>query len=361
MTTAIRSHPRRRRLVRVAALAALATLVTACNGTWGVRATFRGYVASPASQGNITTQGGVEWLDGAGTAKGPFRWPLDWATMDAGTGVGTVQFRGAITMAAHPSGSDDALDISIWNPRLEIDGDTGTLIADLNYRPFAGTGGGALPTLEAALDVPFATVDLSGSTLTPDANGTFHITDAPMVGIDAAMALIGFDAFYGSPVALDPLTVAFNPDTFQRSLATTPTITVSKSTGLRPGDEITVWGTGFDPAAHVGTRPPFAGQPSGAYVIFGKFSAPWKPSGGAPSASRTVIDQKWALPAASRAILDPTGTSTSFATIDTYGRFEAVLTVGTSAAAGSYGVFTYPGSGAVNAAYELEVPVTLAP
>jgi hypothetical protein len=74
-----------------------------------------------------------------------------------------------------------------------------------------------------------------------------------------------------------------------------------------------------------------------------------------------VIDQKWAVPAASRAIVDPTGTAASYVTIDAYGRFEAVLTVGTNAGTGTYGVYTYPGSGAVNAPYELEVPVTLAP
>ncbi|MBK9558955.1 MAG: hypothetical protein IPO44_05120 [Candidatus Microthrix sp.] len=75
---------------------------------------------------------------------------------------------------------------------------------------------------------------------------------------------------------------------------------------------MTVTGTGFDPAAHQGTRPPFAGQNSGVYVVFGTFDQPWAPSEGAPGSARRVIGgvrrrgssikQVWALPAAQRAL-----------------------------------------------------------
>jgi len=267
---------------------------------------------------------------------------------------------GNVTMAAHPAGANYALDLAISNPRLEITGNQGTLIADLNYRPFTGTSG-PLPSLEAALDVPFATVDLSGQNMTADGDGNMNIKDAPTTGIPAAMTMIGFDAFYDSPVTLDPLTVAFNPTSFAPRLAAEPKVVVSKTAGLEAGDRITVWGTGFDPSAHVGTRPPLSGQPSGVYVIFGRFAANWKPSAGAPSTNRTVLDQKWALPAPSRALLDPAGTGAAYVTVDGYGRFEATLTVGESAAAGNYGVYTYAGSGAVNSTYETSTPVSLAP
>lgn len=352
---------RRRRGARLAALAAASTLLAACNGTWGVRSSFRTYVAGPGG-GQITTQEGVEWLDAAGPGKGPFKWQVDWASFDDGTDTGTVQFSGGATMQAHASGSDFVLDVSIWNPRLEIAGDTGTLVADLNYRPYQGVDPDPLPNLQAALDVPFATVDLSGETLDADANGNYSITDAPMTGIDAAMQVIGFDQFYGTGVALDPITTSFNPTTFAKTLAPTPRVVVSRTTDLRAGDQIAVWGYGFDPTANPGTRPPLAGQPAGVYVIFGKFAAAWQPSTGATGATRSVVDQKWALPAASRAILDPSGTGASYVTVDATGRFEAVLTVGTSASANpNYGVFTYPGSGATNAAYETQTLVALAP
>jgi len=74
-----------------------------------------------------------------------------------------------------------------------------------------------------------------------------------------------------------------------------------------------------------------------------------------------VISQKWALGQASLAIADPGGTNPAFVKIDQFGRFKATLQIGTSAVAGNYGVYSYPASGGVNAAYELAVPVTLAP
>ena len=356
-----RNPRRRRRLVSAAALAVASVVLAACNGTWSVRSSFRTYAAGPGG-GQITTQEGVEWLDGPGPGKGPFRWQVEWATFDNNTDTGTVQFSGGATMKAHAAGTSHVLDVSIWNPRLEIAGTTGTLVADLNYRPYQGTNPNPLPSLQAALDVPFATVDLSAQTLNPDGSGNYSITDAPMTGMNAAMTLIGFDQFYGSNVALDPITASFNPDLSPKTLANTPRVVVSRTEDLRPGDQITVWGYGFDPTANPGTRPPLTGQPTGTYVIFGKFASAWQPSTGAAAATRTVVDQKWALPASSRAILDPTGTGAAYVTIDSSGRFEAIVTVNTSTSTNpNYGVFTYPGSGAVNAAYETQTLVTFAP
>ena len=65
-----------------------------------------------------------------------------------------------------------------------------------------------------------------------------------------------------------------------------PSLALSRTDDLDPGGEVvTVVGTGFDPAAHVGSRPPLAGQPSGVYVVFGRFGDPWRPSEGAPSSA----------------------------------------------------------------------------
>jgi hypothetical protein len=97
------------------------------------------------------------------------------------------------------------------------------------------------------------------------------------------------------------------------------------------------------------------------YAIFGRFASTWQPSTGAPSSSRTVLTQKWALGAPSRAILDPTGTSPAFVTIDEYGRWQAAVEVATGGTTGNYGVYVYPGSGAVNADHELATLVTLIP
>lgn len=354
------TRARGRRPLAVVGLALLAVLATACQGTWGLRTSYRSYVAGPAGGGTIATEDGVTWKDGSGAAKGPFTWPVEWSTFDAATTTGTVQMKGGVTTKAHPVGDAHALELAVWNPRLEIDGDEGTLVADLTYRPFVGTDPETLPTVRAAVDVPFATVDLSAVSWARGANGYYSISNAPMVGIDAAMELIGWDDFYGTNVALDPLSITFDPDASAPSLFPAPQVVASQTQGLRPGDQIIVWGRGFDPAASVGTRPPFAGQPSGAYVVFGRFADVWKPSASAPSSARTVIAQTWALPQAQHLALDPAQTNPSLTRLDPLGRFQVVLTVGTGGTAGNYGVYTYPGSGATNASQELAIPVTLA-
>ncbi|HRW36167.1 MAG: HtaA domain-containing protein [Acidimicrobiales bacterium] len=358
-TTALARRPRARRPLAVAGLALLALLASACQGTWGIRTSYRSYVAGPGGQGSITPEDGVVWKDAAGPGKGPFTWNVDWATFDPETTTGSVQMKGGVVTKAHPLGDAHALELSVWNPRLDIDGDEGTLVADLTYRPFTGTDPTTLPAIEAATDVPFATVDLSGVGWTRGSGGYYSIKDAPMVGIDAAMELIGWDDFYGTEVALDPLTVSFDPDTFAPQLFPAPQVVVSQTEGLRPGDQVIVWGRGFDPAAHTGTRPPLSGQPSGHYVVFGRFADDWAPSGGAPSSARSVIAQRWAVPAAQHLALDPAQTNASFTRLDELGRFQTVLTVGAGGTTGTYGVYTYAASGAVDAAQELAIPVQL--
>lgn len=350
----------RRWITGAALLALIVTTTTGCFGTWGVRESYRSYISSPVAGGEITTDAGATWLDGPGPAKGPFRWSVSSALLDPATETGFIQFSGAVHTSAHPTLEGSIMEASFWNPRLELDGDVGTLVVDLNYRPYAGFAPAELPPLAAALDVDFATVDLSGFDWTL-ANDVYTITDAPMVGITAAMELIGWDQFYGDPVALDPLSVSFNAAVYTPGLADNPRITVSKTTGLRPGDTVTVWGAGFAPTATTGTRPPLAGQPSGSYVTFGTFAPAWQPSTGAPSSTRTVIAQRWALPQSAWNVLNPAGTNPAYVLVDQYGNFETTLVVGESAAAGDYGIYSYPGSGAVNASYELSVPVGVTP
>jgi hypothetical protein len=140
-----------------------------------------------------------------------------------------------------------------------------------------------------------------------------------------------------------------------------PAISVSKTTGFDPAatETVTVTGVGFTPTAN-GTRPPLAGKPAGVYVAFGRFADTWKPSAGAPSSSRQIISQRWALPAASRAVLDPTTTQTDYVTIADDGTFTAQLDIKTADGTGTYGIVTYPGSGATNATHEHLQPITFA-
>jgi hypothetical protein len=131
-------------------------------------------------------------------------------------------------------------------------------------------------------------------------------------------------------------------------------LTVSKSTGLDPaGETITVTGTGFTTTGNVGTRPPKAGQPAGVYVVFGKFAADWRPSAGAESSARTIVQQFWAqpgtpLPAEGSVQMQADGSFT----------IEIFVTPQSVPEGSTLGIATYAGSGSVNSGEELLVPLS---
>src|SRR5699024_8944856 len=136
------------------------------------------------------------------------------------------------------------------------------------------------------------------------------ITDAPTVGVEAGMETIGWDQFYSYEMPnpdLDAFSLTFTPSQ-EEAPVFEPALDVSKTTDLDPdGQTITVSGSGFDPNANTGTRPPLAGQPSGIYVVFGDFDTDWKPSDGIASGARRVIEQYWALPEPSFSQMNPGG------------------------------------------------------
>jgi hypothetical protein len=124
---------------------------------------------------------------------------------------------------------------------------------------------------------------------------------------------------------------------------------------------VTVKGEGFANLA-VGNRPPLAGRPTGVYVVFGRFDENWKPSAGAPASSRRTVlaSQRWALPAASRPFVDPTGVSPEVITMGADGSFTAQIPVSAIDGTGTYAIAVYPASGAINAAHEFLIPLTFA-
>lgn len=146
----------------------------------------------------------------------------------------------------------------------------------------------------------------------------------------------------------------------------TPTITVSKTTGLNvAGEKITVTGSGFDPrgAETNGTRPPLAGKFAGAYVIFGKFLDTWKPSESAPSSARKSLEQKWVISPDDFGGKGLTADDGAVA-INPDGTFSIEFTVAetdaSKALAGNYGIYSYQGSGGTFAAFETYTPLSFA-
>jgi putative cell wall-binding protein len=144
-----------------------------------------------------------------------------------------------------------------------------------------------------------------------------------------------------------------------------PQVTVSKTTGLNPEtDTVTVTGSGFLPNAPAtsGARPPLLGKFGGVYVSFGTFLDTWKASEGAPSSARKASSTQWAIDAADVASVG--GAAAGAVAIGADGTFTVQLTVKknfTGALAnGNYGIYTYPGSGAVYAPFETFTPLSFA-
>lgn len=175
--------------------------------------------------------------------------------------------------------------------------------------------------------------------------------------------------WYSSGGSADPRKVA-NPFAVAYDVSpapATPQVEVGRTRFLPSGaQEVAVSGTGFDPTAVTGTRPPLAGKSGGVYVVVGKFAPTWRPSQGAPSTSRKTTSVKWAVRAEDMATiggaergaveLTPEGTFSTTLVVDK----QALDAAATDPALTDYGIYTYPGSGATNAAFETATPIEFA-
>ena len=252
-----------------------------------------------------------------------------------------------------------AFTVTVENVGIEVTGGVGTVVGDLSVEIpendlgyEAGTYGGDDVILG---DVATTTVDVSGDEVSVTADG---------VTLTAAGASALQD-FLQAGAELDDLTVTAGLDAASQTW--NPAVALSRSEGFDPAttSTVTVTGTGFDPAANTATRPPITtGQPTGVYVVFGKFAEDWRPSDGAASTVRKVVSQKWALPEPSYSQLKASnpGVADQLVLLNADGTFTADLEVATAETDGVYGVYTYAAGGATaNAAQELAVPVAFTP
>ena len=173
--------------------------IKSANLGWGVRDSFRNYVRGGIANGSWELNGtsyssdAFNWSNGTGTFKG---------------GKGSISFSGSVRFTGHHG----ILDTTIANPRLEINGNSGTLYATMNSNDSSGkaTNYGEVALLK---------VDLSGLQSSADAvsvNGA-----ATTLTAEGAKAFAGFyDA--GKDMAPLSFSAAING-------AKTTTKTVSKT------------------------------------------------------------------------------------------------------------------------------------
>lgn len=144
--------------------------IKSANLGWGVRDSFRNYVRGGIANGSWELDGtsyssdAFNWFNGTGTFKG---------------GKGSISFSGSVRFTGHHG----ILDTTIANPRLEINGNSGTLYATMNSNDPSGkaTNYGEVALLK---------VDLSGLQSSADAvsvNGA-----ATTLTAEGAKAFAGF-------------------------------------------------------------------------------------------------------------------------------------------------------------------------
>ena len=246
------------------------------------------------------------------------------------------------------------------NVGVEVNGDSAVVKADV-YSEVTGDFGDFEEgiyegTGVAIADIATTDISVSGDTLTLTGSG---------VTLTAAGAEVL--PLYAAGEALDDLTLTGSLGTVTETPTWNPQLSLSKQTGFNPdgSETVTVTGTGFDPNANLSTRVPVTpGQPSGIYVVLGRFADDWQPSAGAPGSARKVISQKWAMPLASRDQVGQQYPSQAAALVELTadGSFSATLSVAPEdSVEGNYGVYTYAGGGAAaNPAQELFVPISFA-
>lgn len=175
--------------------------VTGGTLSWGVKASFRNYIAGPIAQGQVATSGGAssvsdgfQFAPASGTAAD--------GALDA-RAPGTVHFTG------HDDGSGPLLDMTLSNPRVRIDASTAVLLVDARSREFTGFEVDpddppgfieARGVAMVALDVASGAVDTSG--------GQVVLADVPAtLTADGAEA---FGGFYAAGEVMDPVSVTID-------------------------------------------------------------------------------------------------------------------------------------------------------
>jgi hypothetical protein len=152
--------------------------------TWGFKESFRSY---------ITGLAGGEWTtsDGAGYATPEFSWTETGGAWDGEQSSG-LAFIGSVRFTGH----EGALDTTIANPRVVLDGDRGALFLDVS-----GTTQDGRPVTSQGIE--FAELDLSVAEHQQDGDRVV------IAGIPATLTDSGGAAFgsYEAGEALDPVTI----------------------------------------------------------------------------------------------------------------------------------------------------------
>ncbi|WP_306366043.1 HtaA domain-containing protein [Nocardiopsis sp. CC223A] len=184
-------------LIAVSAPAASAAPVSGGSAAWGVKESFRNYVSG------IIANGGYETSDGATKlSDGLVDFPTAGGDVDDAFFIsGEVEFSGTVVFTGHDYGQGPVLEIRISDPRVEFDGDTGTVYADVTSREFHGANP-FLPPGDLIEYGEVAVTELTGVGI--DVTGT-EIDFTSTGGTLHPDAVEPFAGFYDAGTEMDPI------------------------------------------------------------------------------------------------------------------------------------------------------------
>lgn len=170
--------------------------VTGGTVEWGFKQSFRNYFFGGFAGGAITPSEGVSFVGEKTGPDGRVVWPVSSGSITSATAA-TASGSGDAAFTAHHG----ALNTTLSNPTVEIDGTEGVLKLDYEGNEFDMAGGDPVPL--SGTQVVAATFDL---TTAPNfhADETVTLTSTPSVIGDDFVEVFGS---YGPGSELDPVTV----------------------------------------------------------------------------------------------------------------------------------------------------------
>ncbi|MFF7458562.1 HtaA domain-containing protein [Kitasatospora sp. NPDC008115] len=178
---------------------------------WGVKASFRNYIESPASQG-----GAIELTGGATrNADGTFHFGLASAKYDLTTHVLSSSFTGGVHFTAHHG----ALDVALSDLKITTAGTAGTLTADTASKESMSAA-----EVTKRDDVPLVTFTVGRDTTT-------GVPTAAKLTEEGAKAFAGF---YQAGADMDPLALLLKQSPSTPSPTATPTTTPTATPTTTP-------------------------------------------------------------------------------------------------------------------------------
>ncbi|WP_069386184.1 HtaA domain-containing protein [Cellulosimicrobium cellulans] len=165
----------------------LAQGVNGATLTWGVSDRFRAYVTGPIAKGDVSTTG----VRDNGTT---FTWSGGKGSFNTDLGKGRASHGGTVAFSGH----DGILDLRVSNPRVVVNGSTGTLVVDVQSSDMEGDR-------STSKGIAFASLNLSGAKSTSGSTITWSGAPATLTAAGAA----AFAGFYEAGTPLAPVTFSF--------------------------------------------------------------------------------------------------------------------------------------------------------